>query len=93
MVATRNPDSEAILEEIKGQEVTIAAFEWEKRQGKRRPYVVSTITLDDGRTFTVVGKGVQGPLSYLEPDDFPIGAVFSQEPSDFEPGAYYWIVA
>lgn len=91
-MAKRNPDSEAVLSEIEGQEVVIAAFSYETRQGKRRTYVMSQITLDDGRSFSVVGKGVQGPLSYLEPDDFPIGACFTREPSDFEPGAYYWVV-
>lgn len=92
MIGKRNPDNDAILEEIKDKEVTIKAFQSEERQGKRRKYRVSTITLDDDRTFTVVGNGVAGPLGYLEPEDFPIGATFRLLPSDFGEGEYYWLV-
>lgn len=92
MIGKRNPDNDAVLNEIKGKTVSIASAASEQRQGKRRKYWVTNIALEDGRTFTVVGKGVAEPLGYLEPEDFPIEAVFTQEPSDFEPGAYYWTV-
>lgn len=71
----------------------IAAADSEQRQGKRRKYWVTNVTLLDGRSFTVVGKAVAEPLSYLTEDDFPIAVTFTQEPSDFEPGAYYWSVS
>lgn len=92
VIGKRNPDNDAILEEIRDQEVTIAAVEIEVRQGKRRKYKVTTVTLDDGRSFTVVGGGVATPLGYLEPEDFPIGAVFYLEPSAYGEGEYYWSV-
>jgi len=92
VIGARNPDNDAILEEIKDQLTTITAFSSEDRQGKRRKYKVSTITLEDGRTFTVVGNGVAGPLGYLEPEDFPIDVTFRLLPSDFGEGEYYWSV-
>lgn len=92
MIGKRNPDNDAVLLEIAGKTVTIKSRESDQRQGKRRKYWVTNIELEDGRKFTVVGKGVSDPLSYLEAEDFPIEAVFTQEPSDFEPGAYYWTV-
>lgn len=92
VIGKRNPDNDAILEEIKDRPVSISAFTSEERQGKRRKYRVSTITLEDGRTFTVVGNGVAGPLGYLEPEDFPIEATFRLLPSDFGEGEYYWSV-
>jgi hypothetical protein len=92
IIGKRNPDNDAVLQEIAGHPVSITAAESEQRQGKRRKYWVTTITLEDGRTFTVVGNAVREPLSYLQPEDYPVLVTFTQEPSDFEPGAYYWAI-
>jgi hypothetical protein len=92
LIGMRNPDNDAVIQEIAGQPVMITAATSEQRQGKRRKYWVTNVTLADGRTFTVVGKAVAEPLSYLEPKDYPIEVVFTSEPSEFEPGAYYWAV-
>ena len=92
LIGKRNPDNDAILKEIAGQPIMVASAESENRQGKRRKYWVTQIALTDGRSFSVVGKAVAEPLGYLQPEDYPIECVFTQEPSDFEPGAYYWAV-
>lgn len=93
LIGKRNPDNEAILDEIAGTPVSIIKATTEQRQGRRRKYWVSHVTLEDGRSFDVVGKAVADPLNYLQPEDFPVLVTFTQEPSDFEPGAYYWSVS
>lgn len=94
LMERKNPSAENVLLSIEGQEVEIVGIEIsEERQGRRGKYKLAHITLSDGRTFTVAGSGVTTPLSYVEDHELPVFAVFSREPSDFEPGTYYWKVS
>lgn len=87
------PERDAVLKSIEGQEVTITAVDIDpEHQGKYRKYPLTTVTLDDGRTFSVAGSAVATPLSQLQPEDFPIGAVFYQEESTYQEGSTFWAV-
>lgn len=94
LLGTNRPNTrDEVLLSIEGQEVTIASVEIEiDHQGRWRKYPLTTVTLDDGRTFTVAGSAIAGPLGELQPEDFPIGAVFYREASSYEPGATFWAV-
>ena len=85
-------DRDAVLLGIEGQEVEVARMEVEERQGKLRKYKLTTVTLVDGRTFTVSGSSVAYAADVIPEAEFPIWLRFVRQPSDYVDGQTYWTV-
>ena len=93
-VADYNPDSDigSTLDDINGQQVTIAAVEFEERSGRNGPYALSIITLDDGRVFHTGSPVIAKRLSAVG-SMFPVLATFNLVKSTQDPRKSYWTVA
>lgn len=81
-----------VLLSIEGKEVTITTIDIERIEGRMGDYSLTTITLDDGRTFRVAGQSVSVPLGHVNDADLPVKGVFSRKVSTFDPSRTYWTV-
>lgn len=92
-VGEYNPDLETgdVLDPIEGQDVTVASVEYDERTGKKGPYTLAIITLDDGRKFHTGGAVVVERLRNVE--SFPVVAKFERVASTSNPGQKYWSVS
>jgi hypothetical protein len=93
-VGDYNPDVETgeVLDGIEDKEVTIASVAFDPRTGKKGPYILAIITLDDGSVFHTGGAVVVERLGAIPPEDFPVLATFSMVKSASNPGQSYWTV-
>ena len=85
-------DRDAVLKSIAGQPVVVLSATVEPITGRFRDYDLATVYLADGRSFTVTGSAVCGPLSEVDWSAGPVEVTFDQEESTFQPGAFYWTV-
>jgi hypothetical protein len=81
-----------LLDEIEGVEVTIAVISQHDRTGRSGAYVLTVITLDDGRIFHTGSPVIAEALSAIPEQDYPVVGTFARQRSASNPQQSYWTV-
>ncbi len=82
-----------ILASIDGVNVEVASAVVRTQQGERGDYLMTTVSLLDGRVFNVAGKRIGEAFAQVPPEAMPIVCRFEARASAYDAEGVYWVVS